>query len=314
MSSIDTSNINSNFPVQGADNPSQGFRDNFGYIKIALNKAKEEITLLQNNPVGVVTATSTVSGIVKVGDGLIIDVDGMLSINSATFFTTSTVTKLGGIYGVVWDNIALGTGAGAANQQDNAIAIGRTAGSNSQSTASIAIGFAAGFGSQGGLSIAIGNSAGVSNQQAFAVALGNGAGFSNQGNNTVAIGDAAGEFNQGDYSIAIGTLAGTTNQAEKSIVINASGVQLDAATSGTLHIDPIRPAVSPNVVYYDTSTKEVTYSPFVLASYTTATLSSIISPAVGSFVFVTNAPGGAQPCYYDGTSWYTVNGRISATW
>jgi hypothetical protein len=26
-------------------------------------------------------------------------------------------------------------------------------------------------------------------------------------------------------------------------------------------------------------------------------------------VFVTNAPGGAQPCYYDGTHWYTVNGR-----
>ena len=51
-------------------------------------------------------------------------------------------------------------------------------------------------------------------------------------------------------------------------------------------------------------------APFVLPSYTTSTLSTIVSPAIGSMVFVTNASGGAQPCYYDGSHWYTVNGRV----
>ena len=50
-------------------------------------------------------------------------------------------------------------------------------------------------------------------------------------------------------------------------------------------------------------------APFVLPSYTTAALSTIVSPVVGSMVFVTDATGGAQPCYYAGTHWYTVNGR-----
>ena len=52
-----------------------------------------------------------------------------------------------------------------------------------------------------------------------------------------------------------------------------------------------------------------TNAPFVLPSYTMSTLSTIVSPVVGSMVFVTDATGGAQPCYYAGTHWYTVNGR-----
>lgn len=51
-SRIDTSNIDSNFPVQGADNSSQGFRDNFSYIKIALDTAADEITNLKLYPSG----------------------------------------------------------------------------------------------------------------------------------------------------------------------------------------------------------------------------------------------------------------------
>jgi hypothetical protein len=52
-----------------------------------------------------------------------------------------------------------------------------------------------------------------------------------------------------------------------------------------------------------------TNAPFVLPSYTMSTLSTIVSPVAGSMVFVTDATGGAQPCYYAGTHWYTVNGR-----
>lgn len=47
-SAIDASSIDENFPVAGIDNPSQGFRDNFNYIKIGLDTASAEITDLQN--------------------------------------------------------------------------------------------------------------------------------------------------------------------------------------------------------------------------------------------------------------------------
>jgi hypothetical protein len=91
-SSIDTSSIDGNFPVQGSDNPSQGFRDNFSLIKIALDTAAEEITSLQSSPVGVTTASSTVTGIIKVGTGLAID--GNASIRTTNILPSYTISSL----------------------------------------------------------------------------------------------------------------------------------------------------------------------------------------------------------------------------
>lgn len=48
-SSIASSGIDENFPVAGVDNNSQGFRDNFLYVKEGLAQAASEITDLQNN-------------------------------------------------------------------------------------------------------------------------------------------------------------------------------------------------------------------------------------------------------------------------
>lgn len=47
-SAINAAQIDETFPVAGIDNPSQGFRDNFNYIKIGLEVAAGEITDLQN--------------------------------------------------------------------------------------------------------------------------------------------------------------------------------------------------------------------------------------------------------------------------
>lgn len=47
-SAINTTQIDEEYPVAGADNNSQGFRDNFTGIKTALNVAAGEITTLQN--------------------------------------------------------------------------------------------------------------------------------------------------------------------------------------------------------------------------------------------------------------------------
>ena len=41
--------INQNYPLPGVDNDSQGFRDNYKNIALALNTANDEITDLQTN-------------------------------------------------------------------------------------------------------------------------------------------------------------------------------------------------------------------------------------------------------------------------
>lgn len=51
MSQINTNGINTNYPVPGENNSSQGFRDNFTQIKNGLNTAGTEITDLQNKVV-----------------------------------------------------------------------------------------------------------------------------------------------------------------------------------------------------------------------------------------------------------------------
>lgn len=45
---VDPSGINTNFPVAGQNNSSQGFRDNFTVIKGALNRCRTELTELRN--------------------------------------------------------------------------------------------------------------------------------------------------------------------------------------------------------------------------------------------------------------------------
>lgn len=51
MSSINVNNIDINYPIQGQDNNSQGFRSNFNAIRTALTVAKSEITSLETDTV-----------------------------------------------------------------------------------------------------------------------------------------------------------------------------------------------------------------------------------------------------------------------
>jgi hypothetical protein len=146
----------------------------------------------------------------------------------------------------------------------------------------------------GGFNVAIGAYAGSTLQQSFATA----------------IGAYAGLENQGAFAVAIGTGAGQQNQPENSIIINASGGNLNAGTPNALYISPIRSALSNNVLYYNTTTKEVSQGPVVLANYTTSTLRTIGSTATGAIALVTNLPSGALPCFFDGTSWKTFAGTV----
>lgn len=94
-------NIDTNFPVQGRDNPSQGFRDNFAQIKLALVTAADEISQFQASTetpnFTLTTATATVLGGVKIGTGFRIDGDGRLFIDEVYTLPVATPLSLGGV-------------------------------------------------------------------------------------------------------------------------------------------------------------------------------------------------------------------------
>lgn len=102
MSQINTNNIDAAFPLQGQDNPSQGFRDNFSYIKIALDAAAQDINALENIALGgtgtlvisVATATNSVQGTVKIGNNLSISNTGIVSVSNPFVLPSYATTTL----------------------------------------------------------------------------------------------------------------------------------------------------------------------------------------------------------------------------
>ena len=92
------------------------------------------------------------------------------------------------------------------------------------------------------------------------VHLGAFAGQTSQLSYAIAIGQLAGSFSQGKNSIAIGQFAGQTSQPEKSIILNASGTPFSATQASALYIDPIRNATASQALFYDPTSKEITYS------------------------------------------------------
>ena len=77
--------------------------------------------------------------------------------------------------------------------------------------------------------------------------------------NNVRIGRNAGNVNQGSNAIAIGVNAGRTNQTANSIIINATGVDVSSMDVSGLFVAPIRQVINNKALYYNTSTKEITY-------------------------------------------------------
>jgi hypothetical protein len=94
-------NIDTNFPVQGRDNPSQGFRDNFAQIKLALVTTADElenIVIASSTQTFTLTpaTTSTIGG-VKIGSGFRADPDGRIFIDEIYTLSTATGSVLGGV-------------------------------------------------------------------------------------------------------------------------------------------------------------------------------------------------------------------------
>ena len=159
--------------------------------------------------------------------------------------------------------VAIGVIAGQTTQGGKAVAVGYGAGANTQGPTAVAVGFGAGQFTQGSNAVAIGESAGNATQGSGAVAVGFGAGKTSQVALAVAIGSGAGETSQGSNAVAIGYRAGRTSQAANTIILNATGSAVDgvAAQTNSFYVSPIRTATATSdVLYYNTTTKEITYA------------------------------------------------------
>jgi cytoskeletal protein CcmA (bactofilin family) len=190
---------------------------------------------------------------------------------SAMLFTNSnSVVQIGAVpvtqSGIAWTPSGVG-----------AVSVGSTAGYAGQGAFGVAIGSAAATKSQGNSAIAVGTFAGNTGQGAFSVAVGTNAGF----------------VNQGAYSVAVGPYAGTGQTAANSIIINASTTALNSTDAG-LYIAPVRNDTTTgftlgNVVTYNVSTKELTYSNTIAVQGNVQAANLNSNAAVnGTSVYVTN--------------------------
>ncbi len=186
---------------------------------------------------------------------------GQFSLAGNLRFPDSTVQTTAWTGTVAYGNtIAIGYSAGLSSQGNEAVAIGRLAGNVNQGGVSVAIGRAAGRDNQGIEAVSLGVDAGQQNQGDYGIAIGSVTAYLNQGLGAVAIGTSAGSVNQGTHAIAIGTGAGNGNQGNSSIILNATGSPLDQSTDNTFTVKPIRSASAGNILYYDPSSGEITYS------------------------------------------------------
>jgi hypothetical protein len=138
--------------------------------------------------------------------------------------------------------------------------------------------------------VAIGNQAGVTGS-ANSIAIGTYAGYFALAN-TITIGAGAGQGHPigselGANSIAIGVNASRGGLGValpgNTIVLNATGANLNPPQANSFFVAPVRNDTgnTTNVVYYNTTTKEVTYGPGVVA-YSNANVASYLPTYTGS--------------------------------
>ena len=94
-SAINPNNIDTTYPVAGQDNNTQGFRDNFTFIKVNFQAAASEITTLQN-------------AVVTIGPGTVNNLGGALIYDSRLQDTSATRVALGTVTGTATINYSSG--------------------------------------------------------------------------------------------------------------------------------------------------------------------------------------------------------------
>lgn len=186
--------------------------------------------------------------------------------NSGAYFSvasTGTITINNGIAAATIKTgddyqIAFGLESGLTNQGMSAVALGERTGRVNQGQGAVAIGSDAGFLNQGSRAIAIGYVTGSTDQGVGAIAIGGDAAQSGQGTQAIAIGYLAGGLNQGTNSIAIGYQAGNSGVAAGSILLDATASGMGTGSAG-FYVNPVRSGEPDKILYYNTSTKEISY-------------------------------------------------------
>jgi len=154
------------------------------------------------------------------------------------------------------------------------------------------------------------------------IAIGRYAGLTNQGGNSIALGVHAGEINQGAYSVAIGVAAGwgqTNAQAANTIILNATSSEVDGVASQTnsFYVAPIRTDATPsNILYYNTTTKEVTYGNGVALGYVSSSF-GVTSTSAGATTSDGKLYFGLLPFISSTQSGVTISaplGNINGVW
>jgi hypothetical protein len=218
-------------------------------------------------------------------------------------------------------NVKIGFSAGFTNQGFSAVAIGPTSATNNQGNYAIAIGATTAQNNQGNNSVAIGTGAAATNQGIDAIAIGTGAGGSFQGNGAVAIGSSAGGSGgsdiatvaigdganvDGNYSIAIGRLARAMSAS--TIVFNATGSVLNSSSTG-FYVDPIGSGTTGNILYYDTSTKKITYGA-ATETYSNTNVAAYLPTYTGNIA--ANIVKNGYTWTFDSAGNITIPGSINA--
>jgi hypothetical protein len=117
---------------------------------------------------------------------------------------------------------------------------------------------------------------------------------------------------QGATGPAGATGAVGSSGATGAVTIVGNTYTVQTLYVSTLTVSTVGPTtvLSGNDLNLKASGQITVNAPFVLTTATTAQLASIGGITQrGAMVYVTDASGGAQPCYFNGTNWFTVNGR-----
>jgi len=206
------------------------------------------------NGAGISNGTSNVN-IATVNGNVTVGVAG--NANVATF--TGTGLVLGNLT-LNSSNVQLGANSGVGSPGSNRVAIGANAGSSNSGSFTVSIGDYAGLATQGDGAIAIGYNSGFSGMGNSSIAIGANAGTGGTGLKSIMIGDYATASNANVISIGANAGRGAGSQGNNSIVLNATGANLQTTTANTFTVKPIRSATGGNVLYYDSTTGEITFS------------------------------------------------------
>jgi hypothetical protein len=230
------------------------------------------------------TASPIFTGTLTAGDvtypnthgtnGQVLTTTGTGALTWATPTSSANVSLLTGVVAVANGGTGQTTVPGILSTlgfSGNNVIIGKLAGTPGigENANNVAIGGGAGKTAQGQSSISIGYVAGYANQGVNSLAIGGNAAQSNQGTQAVALGYAAGQNSQGVNSVALGAFAGNS-QVANSIAINASGSALNPTNAG-FYVNPVRAtSATSSLLYYNTSTKEITSGAISGVDLTTA--------------------------------------------